>query len=216
VQLSNTRDPRDKPKIEALIRTTKSEKDAAVKSLNQVESQLKLLVLYAPRDGRVVNPPLADEVGKFWDKDQAPVFCNVGNQGHLRVLVPVNTADYDVLQDSWAKLNKGKELEVTVRVQGRAGNTWSGYVADMPKSEAREIPVGLSTKGGGPLATKPTSDPKQIVPQNQVYLVGINILNPDDAITPGSLAQVKIHCEYRSCAWWTWRALSQAFDLGLL
>ena len=55
-----------------------------------------------------------------------------------------------------------------------------------------------------------------MVPQNQVYLVGVEILNPDAAIRPGQMAQVKIHNEYRSCAWFAWRFLSKTFDIGLL
>ena len=57
---------------------------------------------------------------------------------------------------------------------------------------------------------------RTLVPQSQVYLVGIEINDPDGAICPGVLGQVKVHCEYRSCAWWIWRALSATFDLGLL
>ena len=74
----------------------------------------------------------------------------------------------------------------------------------------------LSNKSGGPLAVQPSKDTKRFVPQSQVYLVGIYIDNPDRAIHPGVRAQVKIHCEYRSCAWWVWRKLSSVFDLGLL
>ena len=66
------------------------------------------------------------------------------------------------------------------------------------------------------MAVKPGSKPEEIVPQSQVYLVGIDILDPDDAICPGVLAQVKIHCRYRSAAWWVWRTISATFDLGLL
>ena len=55
-----------------------------------------------------------------------------------------------------------------------------------------------------------------VEPQTQVYLVGIDFENPDRAIAPGTMAQVKIHVEYRSLAWWAWRSLSSTFDLGLL
>ena len=89
------------------------------------------------------------------------------------------------------------------------------FAAGYSAAEAKTIPPALSSKGGGPLAVKPGGDPNQLVPQSQVYLVGINVEQPDEAIAPGSMAQVKIHCEYRSCAWWVWRTLSQTFDLGL-
>jgi hypothetical protein len=54
-----------------------------------------------------------------------------------------------------------------------------------------------------------------MAPLSQVFLVGVNFVKPDKAIAPGCLAQVKIHCEYRSAAWWTWRTISSTFDLGL-
>ena len=38
----------------------------------------------------------------------------------------------------------------------------------------------------------------------------------DRAVCPGTLAQVKIHCKWRSCAWWVWHKISSAFDLGLI
>jgi len=28
------------------------------------------------------------------------------------------------------------------------------------------------------------------------------------------VAQVKVHCRWRSCAWFCWRKLNSAFDLG--
>jgi hypothetical protein len=30
------------------------------------------------------------------------------------------------------------------------------------------------------------------------------------------MAQVKIHCRWRSGAWWAWRTISSTFDLGLM
>ena len=86
----------------------------------------------------------------------------------------------------------------------------------MPESEAAKVPLALSNKAGGPVAIKPGGDPNLLVPQSQFYLVGIDIEDADGAICPGVLAQVKIHCEYRSGAWWVWRLLSSTFDIGLL
>jgi hypothetical protein len=48
-----------------------------------------------------------------------------------------------------------------------------------------------------------------------VFLVGVDIVEPDDTIAINSIAQVKIHNEYRSCAWWVWRTVTGAFDLHL-
>src|SRR5262249_38192280 len=108
------------------------------------------------------------------------------------------------------------QVPVTIRVHGRDSQTWSGRVTHLPESEAKEIPLQLSNKGGGPLAVKPGSPANHYIPQAQGFLVGGGFEPPDPAICPGTMAQVKIHCEYRTCAWWVWRTLSATFDLGLL
>jgi hypothetical protein len=66
------------------------------------------------------------------------------------------------------------------------------------------------------LATKPGSkDPANPEPQSQVYLVEIDIEDTDHRLTPGLLPHVKIHCRWRSAAWWVWRKIHISFDIGL-
>src|SRR6266849_11009812 len=100
-----------------------------------------------------------------------------------------------------------------------AERTWQGkLLADnLPQTEAKRIPIPLTNKGGGNIAVKPATktDPDGLVPQNQQYLVPIELLMPDHSITPGTLAYVKVSCQWRTCAWWAWRAFSSAFDLGM-
>ena len=38
----------------------------------------------------------------------------------------------------------------------------------------------------------------------------------DHPIRPGTMAQVKIHCRWRTCAWWLWWTINSTFDLGLI
>ena len=71
-------------------------------------------------------------------------------------------------------------------------------------------------KGGGPLAIKPGTQQGHYVPQSQQFLIPIEFREPDDTICPGTLAQVKIYCRPRTCAWWVWRKISDTFDLGLM
>jgi putative peptide zinc metalloprotease protein len=184
---------------------------------NYAKLQQKKLVLVAPRDGVVIGLPPIDEIGKYWDKEQNGAFCNIGNKAKLRVLVPVNSADYDLLQQNYKKAKESSswQLLATIRIQGHDIKEWRGKILQMPKSDAKEIPVQLSNKAGGPLATKPSANPNQIVPQSQVFLVGVDFEKSDDTIAIGSLGQVKIHCEYRSCAWWVYRTVCSTFDLGL-
>ena len=56
-------------------------------------------------------------------------------------------------------------LPVTVRVQGRDWHTWQGRLWRLPESEAKEIPLPLSNRGGGPVAVKAGGPPGHLVPQ---------------------------------------------------
>jgi putative peptide zinc metalloprotease protein len=114
------------------------------------------------------------------------------------------------------KLN---DLDVTIRVHGRDWHTWKGRVVVLPESDAKTIPLALSSKANGPVAVKAASGSSPnapLVPQTQHYLVFVEILDPDAAIAPGSMAQVKIYCQPETCLRWLWRKVNDAFDLGLI
>lgn len=212
-RLAQSRDAKERTTLDKALVTARGELLSAETGLAQLREEKRYLVLTAPIDGVVIGLPFAEELGKRWDREPGMPFCSVGDPTKLRVLVPVPPADFQLLVDNLQK----QSPPVTIRVQGRDVKHWTGQIdpESLPKSEAREIPLALSNKGGGPLAVKPSSNPNQLQPQAQVYLIGVNFTNADSAIAPGNMAQVKIHCEYRSCAWWTWRAISATFDLGL-
>ena len=181
-----------------------------------IVAEIARLSLRAPRDGVVIGLPSIDEVGKGWDREQTTVFCAIGDETKLRVLAPLSPADYDLLRENYNKATPQKPLLATIRVQGHGERTWAGKISQLPTAAARTIPLQLSTKGGGPLAVKPHSSLQQLEPQGQYFLVGIDLLEPDTSIVINAHAQVKIHCEYRSLAWWIHRSVASAFDLGLI
>jgi putative peptide zinc metalloprotease protein len=176
---------------------------------NQVDTQL---TLRAPRAGVVMSPPQIDQVGKTFEVDPESPFCKIGDPGKLLVLIPVSPSDLHLLKGDRQFLEqKQQDLEVTIRIQGRGRETWQGRLLHLPESDAAKIPFQLSNKGGGPVAVQPG----KLVPVNQQYLLQAEIINPDSAIVPGSMAQVKIHCRWRTTAWWVYRTVSNTFDLGL-
>jgi putative peptide zinc metalloprotease protein len=211
------RDPSERLQLGNRKEKAKQEKNTAQQKGGLVAEASKQLVLRAGRDGVVMGLPRIDEVGKRWDKEQEQPFCSIGDPAKLRILVPVPPDDYDLIRDNLKTFDeRGENLPVTIRVHGRGMRLWKGRVAHLPQSEAKEVPMALTNRAGGPLAIKQGNDPNKLVPQSQVYLIGIDFEDPDQAICPGMLAQVKVHNEYRTCAWWVWRALSATFDLGLL
>ncbi len=186
--------------------------------LASLQQQKKLLVLTAPRDGYVMGSPSAEDKFKPWEKaDMDKPFCHIGDTTKLRMLVPVSPDDYSLIRTDLARKKKnGQDLLVTVRIHGFGSQTWPGRVVHVPTLADKTVPLQLTTKGGGPLAMKPGSDPNDPEVQGQVYLIGIDFeTKTERAVSPGTLGQAKIHCEYRSAAWWAWRTISGTFDLGL-
>jgi len=215
-QLSKEVDPMEKKRLETQRSKTDEQYRQAKSELRHIMLDLEKLKLKAPRDGVVIGVPQAEEIGKHWEREQGMVFCSVGDRAKLRVLVPLSASDFHLLQENVKKATEQNPLLATIRVQGHGSRTWRGIVSNLPKSEAKEVPEHLTNKLGGPIAVKPGSNPNQLVPMNQVFLVGIDFETADDSIAVHSNAQVKIHCEYRSCAWWLYRTISSTFDVPLM
>ena len=87
-------------------------------------------------------------------------------------------------------------------------------MSSLPESEAKEVPFGLTQKGGGPLTVRPSGQQGTHVPQDQHYLVAVEVTDPDRGLRPGNQAQVKVRCRWRTAAWWTWRKVASVFSLG--
>ncbi len=215
-QINKEQDPVQKAGLKAQRDRYQDDFQKADVAYKQIKEEMARLVLRAPRNGVVINLPLIDDIGKrFGDRDQNPLFCSVGDRSKLRILVPLSSPDYELVKENYFKATAQKPLEATIRIQGHGDKLWAGQISQLPKQDALEIPYELSTKGGGPVAIKPSSQQGKLLPQSQVFLVGIDLVQPDDSIAIKSLAQVKIHNEYRSCAWWVWRSINNAFDLPL-
>ena len=82
--------------------------------------------------------------------------------------------------------------------------------------DEKNVPQQLTFRGGGSLAVKPGgSNPNVFEPQSQVYLIKVEIDDPDLRLQPGVLPIVKIHCRWRSAAWWVWRKIHISFDMNM-
>jgi putative peptide zinc metalloprotease protein len=212
-QKNQMTDLQERNKIQMQLASADSDYRAADSQVLVLERAQKSLFLRAEWDGVVMNPPKIDDVGKLYEKDQQVPFCSIGDPTHLQVLMPVEPIQYRLLKED---LEDNPNLAVTIRVQGQAENTWEGRIAHLAESEAKEVPPQLSTKFGGPLAVRPTAEKNSYVPQSQNFLVNIDFVEPNSSIHPGTLAKVKVHCRWHSCAWWVWRKISSTFDLGLI
>jgi putative peptide zinc metalloprotease protein len=202
-------DPDDVLKLKQKLTSALGERTKAEYQVAVLNDQKRYLEFHAPRDGIMMSPPHMDEIGKKYEHSDP--FAAIGDPHRLRVLMGVSPSDYRLLRHD---LKQVSDLAVDIRVRGLGGRIWHGKLSQLPEDAAKDIPVQLTNKGGGNVAVKPSSKPNTYVPQSQQYLVGVDILDADDAIWPGTMAQVKVHCQWRSCAWFCWRWFNSAFDLG--
>ena len=201
--------------IESQIITADSEAYQHEKLMAWADSERGKLNLVAPRDGVVMGLVKQSEVGKLFDKNtqQSKPICTVGDPTKLIIKVPVSPMDHKLLAED---LPRGGELMASVYVNGRTDRIFIGRVRELPKSSAKQVPYSLTNRSGGPLAVQQSGENGQeLSPIAQVYLVEIEVNDPDASIKPGALVNTKIHCEWRTAAWWLKRKVTEALDFGL-
>jgi putative peptide zinc metalloprotease protein len=181
----------------------------------------RMSTLTAPLDGYALGVPRLSDVGRLYDEnktDSQPI-VTIADVSKLMVRVPVSTMDYKLLKENMAG---GKELDVGIYVPGRTDKTFTAVLRRLPDSDEKHVPPQLTQRGGGPLAVRPAGeDGREMVPVGQVYLLDVEITDPElienpGCIKPGALIQVKIYCRWRSFGWWLGRRISEALDIGLL
>jgi putative peptide zinc metalloprotease protein len=216
---SETLDPASRTKLEKEIQTARAEYDQAA---NALASQDRLLAesgtVKAPRAGMVMNAPRKDDVHRTYEKGAGQPVCNIGDPKKLRVLVPVTATDYRELRVNMARVQAERPDDPYLPVEILPRNRQSrlaGRVVRLPDTDEKNLPIQLTHRGGGSVATKPGGDPNVHTPLVQTYVVVVEIDDPDDTLTPGTMATVKIHNEWRSTAWWVWRNIASALDVGL-
>ncbi|MGE3803165.1 MAG: site-2 protease family protein [Gemmataceae bacterium] len=210
----------DQGQARARIARAEGERDRYAANVRHYEKLKEELVLRSPRDGVVMGAPEIDAVGRRWDKTETAPFCTIAESKHLRVLMAVTASEYRLLREDRARAQqKGGDLPVDLRVQGCGPRIWHGTIVQLPEATAKTIPLPLSNRAGGPVqvqtgGTNPSDN--ELAPLSPCYLVAVAIDEPDGTIYPGTFAQVKVHCRWRTAAWWLWRTISATFDLGLM
>jgi putative peptide zinc metalloprotease protein len=188
-----------------------------LRALAQVQQDLLKTAgtLTSPRDGVVTGLPRPTELGKEFDASNTETkpFCTVGDPERLIVRLPVSPVEYRLLKQD---LPAGGELAVSILVKGQAAEVIPGKLRTLPESDAKQVPIGLTQRAGGPLAVKQSGEQgADVSPVAQVYVVEIDLSNAGGTVRPGQLVAAKVHCKWRSGAWWVSRALSTALDWGL-
>ena len=132
-------------------------------TINLLTERLQgLRELRSPQDGIVMGLPKSNEVGKMFDKNytQGQPICTVADPTRLIVKMPVSPVDYRLLKED---LPRTGSLDASVYVSGRTDHVFRGKVVRLPESDAKQVPVALTQRGGGPLAVKQSGEGGQEV-----------------------------------------------------
>ncbi|HEV3144299.1 MAG TPA: site-2 protease family protein [Gemmataceae bacterium] len=214
-QAANAGPPAERKRFESAAADEISQANVLDHLEKTLKRHIDSLVVRAPRSGYVISPPRKEMIGKFWEDVQSQPICQIGDTRKLKVKVPVAPHDYELMKQDLER-SANRELPVRIHVPGAGLKVYHGRVTWLPTSDARNVPIQLTYKGGGSLATKPAENPNMLEPQSQVYLVEVEITDSDDLVRPGVLPVVKIECHWRTAAWWCWRAINVALDLKLM
>jgi putative peptide zinc metalloprotease protein len=217
---AQTSDPTVRARLDAELQDARAQWQQNNAQLKVKQDQIALTqVVKAPRAGMVMGAPKPDDLLRMWDKADGMPVCTIGDPTKLRILVPVGAVDYREmrinLERKQAETPDDAYLEVDILPFNRSDRQFKGRVYRLPDTDEKNVPVQLTHRGGGSLATKPGGDPNVHQPLVQTYLVAVEVVDPDQTLTPGTLATVKIYLQWKSLAWWTWRSITSALDVGL-
>ena len=199
----------------------------AKKDFNHNQSQLRRVqdliadtqVLKAPRAGMVMGAPKPDDLLRTWDKSEGTPVCTIGDTTKLRYVIGVGAVDYREMKLNLERARienpDDPHLEASILPSRRSDHQFKGRITKLPETDEKNIPLQLTHRGGGTIATKPGGDPNVHQPIIQIYLVAVEVEDPDETLAPGTLASVKVHLKWRSAAWWAWRSVAGALDIGL-
>ena len=190
--------------------------EESLKTEQRVSNELN--DLKADRGGVVMSAPRQAEMFKFWDKAESPPFCKIGDRSKMRVLVPVSPTEYRELRESLEKRKRDGQdpaLEASILLSNRSDKIYRGKVTVIPDRHEDNIPIGLTSRGGGSVAVKPSQNPNTNEPVAQTYVIQVELLDPDSTIIPGTQAKVKVHLQWHSAAWWVKHQIASALEWGL-
>jgi len=216
-QLNQVKQENERRRIsDAILQVSKS-LDKARQVVDDIEAQKREYLRFnSPIAGIIGQAPRKEDVGKLVEPDNRSPLITVYPKDRLSVILPLTTSEYNQLvRDCEGDPSKILASNIIIRVHGREGTVWSGTNARLLPSEARDIPLALTSRAGGPVAVQATNPGEPMKPQAQQFLVYLDIVEPDQAILPGNMAQVKIYLRPETCAQWSWRTINNLFELGL-
>ncbi|MDO5554024.1 MAG: biotin/lipoyl-binding protein [Planctomycetia bacterium] len=136
------------------------------------------------------------------------MFCAVGNPARMEAIIVVDQSKIDFVH---------KDQNVRIKMDELPGKTFRSTIfrtIDIEHNRMENVPVQLSTKGGGAVATE-TVEGGIERPLSPSYRVRVDLDNEDLMLKVGMTGQAKIHVKPQTLWQRFWRLVQDVFNFTL-
>ncbi|MDZ4689283.1 MAG: HlyD family efflux transporter periplasmic adaptor subunit [Planctomycetaceae bacterium] len=190
------------------------------KQLAEVREQVQHLTVTAPTAGRIVaadyrSPPpdLPDRALPQW---------------HATPLDRQNLGSWIEIRTQLASIAPGEGLQavlylpqvhrnevtvgdrVSLKLDSLPDRVFRGEIAEMSHQQAETVPIALSTKAGGPLATESLPDQTERL-QELTYQAKVNLTDDEHVLRTGMRGSARFIVAEHTTAWWIAQSLRRLF-----
>jgi putative peptide zinc metalloprotease protein len=187
------------------------------------EKRYQRLVLKAPKDGMLLEPPLRPErtppegelagwSGSPFDPQNNKVFLEVndivgqvGNKQELQALLAIDQADIEVI-------HVGQPVKIVL--SSATGTRLAGTIEKVARREMSVAPTSLSNSAGGGVPTRKNLS-GQDVPLDATFVATVPLDNPDGTIQPGFRGIAKVRSGFQTLGSRFWRYLMKTFHFEI-
>ncbi len=210
------------PGMESQLQEFRAQLASANEALAVREERSRNLLLYARRDGVIIEPPYKEDPTKKVDEDQLPswygspfasknaeayfsendLLCYVADPSRMEAVMIVDQMDVELLKP-------GSEVEMML--DSARLNSIHGKVESISKAQIKEAPQSLATQAGGALDT--IADPNgRLRPLSTSYQARVPIETSHVPLRVGYRGQAKIHLEWKPLGWRLLRFINKTFN----
>jgi len=219
--------------LAAAARTANNAADFAVayehqlgleKQLVEAEEQLHQLTITAPAAGRIVAADYRTEPPDLPDRSLPKWHGTPLDRRNLDGWVDIRTQILSIAPgdelEAVLYLPQVHRNEVTVgqpvslKLDALPGRVIRGEISEMSFEQAEIVPIALSTKAGGPLATESLPDQTERL-QELTYQAKVRLTDQEHVLRTGMRGNARFIVAQHTTAWWIAQSLRRLFKFRL-
>jgi putative peptide zinc metalloprotease protein len=194
------------------------------KQLAEAEEQLRHLTVTAPTSGRVVAadyrtqpPDLPDRALPKWhgtllDRQNLGSWVEVRTQ--LMSIAPGDDLEVVLYLPQVHRNEVTVGQPVSLKLDALPDRVIRGEVSEMSYEQAETVPIALSTKAGGPLATESLPDQTERL-QELTYQAKVKLVDQEHVLRTGMRGNARFIVAQHTTAWWIAQSLRRLFKFRM-